>query len=475
MIRALRSIIDFNDLPLDELQRNFLFLCDSRLKFPSNSQEKEIFDFIREFYYSEYNENQEIPSIATLIDFFGKENNSAALEKLEEIKTVPASYKGADFDHLIRDLYEAQQKSDFADVIRLASQVNATGVKVEKEFLMGPKAASRLLYERCNEFITEDLSEKLKFNIRDDSAADRFLERYEEIKNDPTLGMGRLIGLEKIDEICRGLRKGEMMLVAGFSGNMKTTLCLNYAYNTAIFFGYNVYYLTLEMSTEQVQRIVYCLHSEHPLFKTDPRYKEFYRRIEYKNLRDGTLSPDEEKFFKIVLNDWKTNPRYGNFFIEKPETDVTVSDIQAKIEREYRNAPIDLVIVDEARLVSPKRKYNSTTESWNDVLKDLKQLALRFGGGEGIPIITPFQTNRQGYREAEKNEGEYKQDCLSYANEAERSSDVIIYTYLDPNLRQAQEIKIGNLKNRDNELFKSFKARVVGHARRIENLEEDDE
>lgn len=473
MIRLLRSIIDFNEPSIEQsfLQRNFLVLIESKIKFKIK-EEKEIFNFIRGFYFQEFNYDSSLPTFSTIKDFFIKEDRKEILSKLDEIERVPAYYK-ADFDHLLKELLNDQHRLDFTETLQEAALINAQGAKVEGNFLRGPKDATRFLYNRCGEYVTAGISSKLKLNARDSKAINSFFEKYEAIKNDPSLGMGRLIGLEKIDIICKGLRKGEMLLIAGFSGNMKTTLCLNYAYNTVIHFGYNVYYLTLEMSLEQVQRIFYCIHSEHPQFKLNPKYKEFYRKLDYKKIRDGELSSDEEAFLKIVLNDFETNPRYGNVVIEKPDTDITISDIQAKVEMEHRQNGIDLLFVDEVRLVNPHRKYGSTTESWNEVLKDLKQLALRFNGGEGLPIVSPFQTNRQGYREAEKNEGEYKADCLSYANEAERSSDVIIYTYLDPDLRDAQEIKIGNLKNRDNEIFKPFKARVIGHARRIENLDED--
>ena len=473
MEKILHSLIEFNgELTQDDLQENFLQVVDSRLVF-SDSAAK-VWNFIKDYYYDEVNIESELPNISVVTDYFEQENDKTTLDYLNnEVAKVKKIYKKSNFKNLLNRTLGQQRDQELNNLLKTASSINQTGVKQQDKILKGNKEAARYLYEGLGKFIADPSGQKLVADVGSSDSVEDFWNEYYNLKHNPHLAYGRISGLTKIDEVCKGLRKGELMLIAGFSGNMKTTLCLNYAYNTAVYFGYNVYYLTLEMSLEQVKRILYTIHSEHPQFKTNPKYRDYYRPIYYNKLRDGELDDEEEAFLKLVLNDLETNPRYGKLIVEKPDTEIRVPDIQAKTERHHRDHGVDLLIVDESRLVSAKRSYGSTTETWNEVLKDLKQLALRFNGGEGLPVISPFQTNRSGYREAENNGGEYKSDCLSYANEAERSSDVIVYTYIDPNLREAQELQIGNLKNRDNDLFKPFRAKVIGWARKLENLQEE--
>jgi hypothetical protein len=66
---------------------------------------------------------------------------------------------------------------------------------------------------------------------------------------------------------------------------------------------------------------------------------------------------------------------------------------------------------------------------------------------------SPFQANREGLKDAEKNGGHYKLTALAGANEAEKSSDLVYYTYLDDHRRQRSVLAFGNLKNRDGKMF----------------------
>jgi hypothetical protein len=82
-----------------------------------------------------------------------------------------------------------------------------------------------------------------------------------------------------------------------------------------------------------------------------------------------------------------------------------------------------------------------------------------------------FQLNRDGKDYADKNNGEYKMRSLSYANEAERSADVITTTYLNKEYRDHNITKFCCLKNRDNPIFDPFEAAVDFTTRRLFNAD----
>ena len=109
----------------------------------------------------------------------------------------------------------------------------------------------------------------------------------------------------------------------------------------------------------------------------------------------------------------------------------------------------------------------------NQRIKDLKQFALNFNGGMGMMVCSAYQANRKGKESADKNAGEYRLDALSYANEAERSADVIIYSYLNDELRENNKVKIGCLKNRSRPKFKQFEAKTHLASRKVYELSEE--
>jgi hypothetical protein len=78
-----------------------------------------------------------------------------------------------------------------------------------------------------------------------------------------------------------------------------------------------------------------------------------------------------------------------------------------------------------------------------------------------------FQINREGYKNAEKNGGSYNLTHLSYANEAERSSDIVTAGWIDSELAKRGLVKVQCLKSRDDEPFSDFYAGIVWDCRRL--------
>jgi hypothetical protein len=144
-----------------------------------------------------------------------------------------------------------------------------------------------------------------------------------------------------------------------------------------------------------------------------------------------------------------------------------------------KSDPIHLVIVDHPGLMSPDDagQYKGETSSLNEIMKQLKRIAMTFNNNTGSAMICPFQINREGKKNVVKRtekskdskEGKtfsiqdlekplYSTFDLSYANEAERSADSVIYTYLDDDLRKTNKLSIGCIKSRHGGLFTPFTA-----------------
>ncbi len=476
MQRVLRSIIDIDDtITQENLRRNYFTFLESGIEFVLDP-DTEMFRYIQDFFAA--SKDADLPSYQSVVDYFTAEARVDVLDRLAEVHASPF-YIRSNFRTLCDRLYKDQQSRKLDTLFRESALIKNSGMRVggkKGPLKKGVRDAVEHFIQGSDDLLTVESRGKLKGDVLDDGA--EVMAQY--LQNAAEKKIGLLTGLTSIDKYSRGLRKGELMLLLGFVGELKTTMALNYAYNTAVYYHRNVMYFSLEMKYEQVRNILYCIHSTHPDFQR-PGQKSL-RYVDYNRLRDGELSEDELAHLKEVIEDFETNTEYGKIIVERPIGDLTVPEIKLKAEVEHRKNPLDLLIADHAGLIENDmgRSVSNYGNSLNYVMKDLSQLALNFNDGEGIPVCTPFQANRQGWKEACKNDGHYKLDALSFANEAERSASQIIYTFLGDtqDLRSRGEVKIGCLKSRDGAHFPQFVGSVHFPTRRIRNpvsaLDDDD-
>ena len=462
MKRILRSMVDVNGTPNQEqLKGNYFVFVESKLQFIMD-QDTDIWGYIKDF----FNESREgeLPSLQSLVDYFETAGRPDVLDRLKDIRESPP-YIRSNFLRLTKDLYVEQQSRKLDNLIR------EMGKGKDAPLVKGVRSAVENFISKADELLTVEAKGKLKGDVTADGQ--EVLTEYHAKKNNPKIG--RSFGLQHMDNFTKGLRSGELMLILGYVGELKTGLSLNYAYNTAIYFDWNVMYFSLEMKYEQVRNILHCIHSTHAKFK---RHNGDTRALDYGRLRDGALTPDEEALLVDVAADFteQQGRGYGKIIVERPVSALSVSAIKLKAEVEHRKHGLGLIIADHAGLIEGEegRSVSNFGVSLNYVIKDLSQLALNFNDGEGIPVCTPFQASRAGWKEACKNDGNYKLDALSWANEAERSASLIISTFLgdDDKLRKANEVQIGCLKNRDGGHFKTFKAHIDFLSRRIRHQDE---
>lgn len=457
MERILKSIIVTEEQTKQDLLReNLAFLITSKLVFSGVDQE--LFAFV--FNYED--KFGEVPTVQSVKDTFEKENRLEVLARLETIIKATAYVKSG-FQKLVEDFFLEQQEKNFGILLKESAAIATQGLRFgKKEIKKGVRSAARHFLENSDQFLMVGIGGKTEGDIREDG--DEVLDEYFAKKADPSKGVGQLMGIEKIDKNFRGARRGELILIAGHYGEYKSTISVNYAYNQAVKYGWNSIFFSLEMQYAHIRRMLYAIHSAHL------KFKEIHPPLDYEKIRDGLLDEEEEHFLKIVISDFKKNSNYGKIYVVQPDEDVTISDIKAKSEFINRKIGIQNIFIDYLGLVESERRYGDFTLDLNYVLKRAKKMATQFDNGKGIAVISPFQTNRKGRAEAEKNDWVYKPDCLSYANEAERSADVIIWSIISPDMRKNFEIKVGNLKARDHKLFDPFMIRICSKTRKISNL-----
>jgi len=481
--------------------RNVQALTDSGLGFEGVIEDEVIWKYIQNF----VQQHHHVPEVTTLKEHFTVIAEEEVLKRLDVITLLPNKTRG-NFLSFLEGKVEATRVRVVAEILREAARIVETGVTIkdgkEDKILKGPVQAIQYVLNRGHEIVMPSLGLRLSGNVTKDGES--FRAEYERVEKDPLAGIGQFCGITQIDDAVRGAKRGELWTHAAFTGGLKSTFAMSWAYNQSVFYKHSCAYFSLEMPYLQDRRLIYAMHSAHPKFKDIRAKLGLGKCLAYQRIRDGELdcyTDDEVKAMppakqKLLLKDAqmvrRVNPlrpertfmmdhvipdfndpknNYGNIHIEVADpdkSDYTVADLRSRAELLYSNdLDIQTIFVDHMGLMSPRHRHHSTTENLNEVLRDLKRMALGFNRGTGIAVVGLFQISREGYKAAEKSDGRYNLTHLSYANEAERSSDIVTTTFLNDELRQGGLARFQCLKSRDNQPFDTFYGGVLWPCRYV--------
>lgn len=402
---------------------------------------------------------QRVPTLAQMRQHFrdraaeGDGVAQAALGRLDSIDPQEPFLSRVDFHQALHVYKEDLLQRGLGDLLIQTSQILTTGYTVTERTPSGKwepvtyKGGEHALTHLARGAASLRTATRQGFVDGDFRSESELLKAY--IVERVRRGTGVLTGLAMIDKIHQGIQPGELALVMGYSGQMKTTLVVNWAYHAVVYQRRNVGFVSLETPADVLRAIIYAMHAAHP------RFRSHGKRLDYDKLVNGLLTPEESAFFDLVVQDFTENPDYGRFLYKAPSSAVTIDEIHAWAELRHHQTPLSLLVVDYLALVDPDQKIFDKQQAGsglNRVIRQAKLMAMSFGG-KGIAVVSPHQANREGYTDAEKNGGRYRLTALANANEAERSSDLVYYTYLDESLRASHELALGNLKNRNGKLF----------------------
>lgn len=459
MKSILRSVIDIagNEDQVN-LIANLQKLMVSKIEWTQPADQR-IYDQITHYFQLKY----EVPSGQTLMDFFEVQRDQEAIERVKDFTNVQA-YIRTNFAHLLTTTLEKQGQIKAITLFKEAGEIAGRGLIIDKEKKQGVSEALAHVYEHGSKLIASEFNSRAEGDARDDGQ--EVWDRYQHAKNNPSEAWGKLCGLNEIDKVIKGGKRGELWLHAAFTGELKSTFALNWAYNLVTRYRTNVFYATLEMPYTQVVDKLYVMHSSNHRFRALG-----YAPLSYAKVIAGELTPEEEKFWQLVITDFTTNEEYGSLHFWSPIEDANTDDIRVKAEIVNQKHSLGLVIIDHGGIVQARRKKQSKDYviELNSVIRDSKRLALQFNNGQKILVMLLFQISREGKEYADKNEGRYKLKALSYANEAERSADYVTTTYLNEEHRTAGTTIFDMLKRRDGAFFKPFLAGIDWNTSRIYN------
>lgn len=361
---------------------------------------------------------------------------------------VNASYSEEDFRWSLEQLKELAAERKTAEAITVGMEILNRGAKGSKnEDLFGHADARTHVLEKFAE-IDRELAMQQSPEGDARTEAD---EIWEEINNPQTVN-GIKFGIDHLDNITGGVQRGELVLVGGYTNSGKSMLSsAQLPWSAAIEQGKNVVILTTETLRPQIRRRLIARHSRHPMFGLE-------KGINSRDLKKGKdfIPADQLRILPDIIDDFTNNPNYGKLVIVQVPRNATITSCEHRVLRYQREFNVELAVIDSINLLRADRRYPSKREELASMLVEGKQFATTFADGLGIPVVSPWQINRESWKEAQEK-GYYNTSGLSETHEASASSDLIL-TILEPssNNKREADIKMQIAKARDGETSDPF-------------------
>ena len=272
---------------------------------------------------------------------------------------------------------------------------------------------------------------------------DDYMERrrlIQEKKDNPKMFTGIPTGIMEFDKVSGGLQRGEFGIIIAGTGVGKSIALGNFSVN-AWLRGYNVMFVSLEMTKAQVQ------------FRMDSRLA----KISHTKFRTGNLDKNDLKFWKNKMK--KLIRERENFLhiscLHRGCCAMEIEEEALRLESKYER-PVDIIFIDYINLMTSnankgdKRDWKSQAEvGW-----DIKGLSMDYGD-RGIPIWTANQITDEGAK-AKKLETYH----LKYARGISEVAPVIVAMSQSPDDALQDIMKMWILKCRD---FQNNKKPIILH------------
>jgi replicative DNA helicase len=229
--------------------------------------------------------------------------------------------------------------------------------------------------------IVKLIENAVKISFDDSLGSEYFTAMEERLERSKTPVEVISTGLKGLDNKTGGGYRRKTFFVFAGPANSGKSLILNDAATTLALNGYNVAYISLELSEDYVQ------------YRTDAKFADV-------SMNDININPEFaiKKAISIRNKHRKDNKPLGSLWYKEyaPNT-VTTNDIRTYIKKveEHIEGKIDFIIVDYLSLIKPnvKNSYDNKYSMLKVVCEELRSLAII----NNCCVISASQTGRQSY------------------------------------------------------------------------------
>jgi replicative DNA helicase len=228
--------------------------------------------------------------------------------------------------------------------------------------------------------------------LQDDRQVDDLIDLLRDIRENPEKHLGIGTGLTTLDQLTGGFHPGEYVLLIAKSGGGKSIGLLNWA-TFAQKSGYNVVYVTLEMSHVEIRLRKLSLESGIP----------------YLSLKTQNLTVEQIALQEKVLRE-EIATRTSAFHIVDISK-CSVGFIEAQLRQLQQNIKIDVVVVDYLGLLKPEG-YVTNKQGWEvyaSISNDLRELARNMK----LVVVSAHQLTTDGMKKSAEDDLELEDIALS--------------------------------------------------------------
>ena len=254
-------------------------------------------------------------------------------------------------------------------------------------------------------------------------------EQLEKISESPENVTGVPTGFTELDDLTRGLQKGDLIILAGRPSMGKTALAINMALYAAGHAQIPSLIFSLEMPKEHIAMRLICSEA-----KVNNR-KLLVGNLEQEDwdkLMEGTTRMMEAPL--LVDDRSSINPNY-------------IRQVIRQAVKEYPD--LGLVIVDYVQLMQSNLRNPSREQEISEISRSLKGIAKEFS----LPMVVLSQLNRALERRTEKRP---MMSDLRESGALEQDADLIVFIYRDevynPDTEDKGIAEINIAKHRNGEI-----------------------
>lgn len=361
-------------------------------------------------------------------------------DSLESKEVSAADFKWAVEE--LKELYEAKATERALVDARTILKIGLKGPRGEE--IKGSKAARERIIAKFSEIDMRAVVQEAPDGDAREEESD-ILSDYASKKEAFLSGEspGVDTGIPSLDNYIGGFQPGELDFVLGYSSSGKSSLCVQIGWWTAFMQKKNVVYVTTETLRDQIRRKLISRHSKLSKFGLDDGLNSL-------DLKRGTLPEWQESKLQEVVHDFSHGESYGRFRLMQATESMSLSTLNIRLQAIQREYPVDLVIIDALYLLRPEEKRSKEREELNGMIQKAKNLATSFDNGNGVPLITPWQTSREHKERADRDK-RYSMAAMAETSYAERYADVVL-SLLEPQQPQRYTtLTCALIKNRDGE------------------------
>ena len=228
----LRSCFISGEDKQENVLTNIVKMRESGLGFEQDT-DRRIWEYIQDF-VGKYHHP---PSLRELRDFFGALNADEVVNRVEHLASLRGRHQGA-FLQYLETKAEDRRKVLVSDMFSEAGNILRSGIQIKGQrgepdrILQGPVDALNYVIDNSREIVAPTTGHLLSGTVNED--VEDFLEEYRRTRDDPKAGKGQPTGIGQIDEVFPGAKPHELWIHAAYTGGMKSTFMVNWAYNNAM-------------------------------------------------------------------------------------------------------------------------------------------------------------------------------------------------------------------------------------------------